>query len=233
MILTAHQPTYLPWLGLFNKIFYCDEYVLFDNVQYLPKEWMNRNIIKTPNDETIYLTVPVLKKNFLKKKTNQIEINNSIPWKRKHKKSIEINYKNTKYFNIYYEKFNEIYDYDWKYLSDLNLYILKLLLKLLGIEKKIYKLSELNVEGTKSDLIINMCKKLKAKKFIFGEQGLNYADLKLFNDNNIDLIFQKYKHPTYNQLGKKFISHLSILDLIFNCGDKSKEIINNVDNKLI
>ena len=46
MILTAHQPTYLPWLGLFNKIFYSDKYVYFDNVQYLPKEWMNRNLIK-------------------------------------------------------------------------------------------------------------------------------------------------------------------------------------------
>ena len=67
MILTGHQPTYLPWLGLFNKISYAEYFVLFDNVQYLPKEWMNRNKIKTPNGE-IFLNVPVLKKSYLKKK---------------------------------------------------------------------------------------------------------------------------------------------------------------------
>ena len=47
MILTAHQPVYLPWLGLFHKIALADEFVFFDQVQYLPKDWMNRNKIKT------------------------------------------------------------------------------------------------------------------------------------------------------------------------------------------
>ena len=47
MILTAHQPVYLPWLGLFHKISLSDTYVFFDEVQYLPKDWMNRNYIKT------------------------------------------------------------------------------------------------------------------------------------------------------------------------------------------
>ena len=49
MILTGHQPTYLPWLGLFNKISNSDYFILFDTVQYLPKEWMNRNKLKSPN----------------------------------------------------------------------------------------------------------------------------------------------------------------------------------------
>tara|TARA_B100000700_G_scaffold325838_1_gene435686 strand:+ start:3020 stop:3724 length:705 start_codon:yes stop_codon:yes gene_type:complete len=233
MILTAHQPTYLPWLGLFNKIFYSDKYVFFDDVQYLPKEWMNRNKIKTNDDKVIYLTVPVIKKNFLNKKTNKIEINNSLPWRRKHLKSLEMSYKKTKHFDKYFYKFEEIYKNEWKYLSDLNLFILKIILDILEINIKIVNLSELKLKGRKSDLIINMCKKLNASTFIFGEQGLNYADLDKFKKNNIKVIFQKYKHPTYHQIGKKFISHLSILDLIFNCGDESKEIINNKNNKLI
>ena len=63
MILTGHQPTYLPWLGLFHKISNADKYVYFDDVQYLPKEWMNRNRIKGVNNNVIYLTVPVKKNN--------------------------------------------------------------------------------------------------------------------------------------------------------------------------
>ena len=47
MILTAHQPVYLPWLGLFHKIALADKFIFFDQVQYLPKDWMNRNKIKT------------------------------------------------------------------------------------------------------------------------------------------------------------------------------------------
>ena len=64
MVLTAHQPVYLPWLGLFHKIWLAEKFVLFNTVQYLPKEWMNRNKIKT-NEGEIWLTVPVLKKGFL------------------------------------------------------------------------------------------------------------------------------------------------------------------------
>ena len=67
MILTAHQPVYLPWLGLFDKIAKADVFVIFDTVQYLPKDWMNRNKIKIKDDYT-YLSVPILDKGYLKKK---------------------------------------------------------------------------------------------------------------------------------------------------------------------
>lgn len=232
MILTAHQPTYIPWLGLFNKIYYADKYVNFDQVQYLPKEWMNRNKIKTLTGDVIYLTVPVIKKNFLNKTINEIEINNNIPWKRKHLKSIELNYKKTKHFEFYFDNFSKIYEKEWKYLSDFNLNILKFFLKIFKIKTEIINLSELEIKGKKSDLILNMCKKLEVKTFIFGEQGKNYAKIKEFEENNIDLIFQNYNHPTYSQIGDKFISHLSVLDLVFNCGEESINIINN-KNKLI
>ena len=61
MILTAHQPVYLPWLGLFHKIALADKYVLLNEVQYLHRDWMNRNKIKTGSG-LIWLTVPVLHK---------------------------------------------------------------------------------------------------------------------------------------------------------------------------
>jgi hypothetical protein len=226
MILTGHQSTYLPWLGLFNKISNADQYVYFDDVQYLPKEWMNRNRIKGVNNNVIFLTVPVRKKHFLIKKTTDLLIDNSLPWRRKHLKSLEINYRKSIFFEKYIDEFVEIYKQEWDYLVDLNLYTLKILLKLLGMQIKIVKLSELGVEGKKSNLVLNVCKKLNANQFVFGEKGSDYAVIEDFNKNNIKPVFQNYIHPTYKQIGNKFISHLSVIDLLFNCGDKSLDIIN-------
>ena len=224
MILTAHQPVYLPWIGLFHKISLANTFVIFDTVQYLPKEWMNRNKIKIKNNFK-YSSVPILDKGYLEKKICEIEINNNSNWRNKHFKSIYLNYKKSKYFKNYINFFEETYSKNWKYLSDLNNYMLKFYLKELNIDVKILKASELNIVGKKSDLVLDMCKKLKAKKYIFGEQGINYANLKSFKDNKIDIVFQKYNHPTYPQTQGKFISHLSIIDLLFNCGDLSNKIL--------
>ena len=226
MILTAHQPVYLPWLGLFHKIAISDTYVYFDNVQYLPKDWMNRNKIKTNNDE-IWLTVPVLRKTEF---TLQIKINNSVDWQKKHLRSISINYKKTEFFNEYFPFFEEVYNKKWDTLSNLNEYMLKWFLKQLKINVNFLKASELDLVGKKSELVLDMCKKLKATTYIFGELGKEYAETRKFQNEKIKTIFQKYNHPEYLQNNNQFISNLSIVDLLFNCGSKSLEIImkNNI-----
>ena len=90
---------------------------------------------------------------------------------------------------------------------------------------KIHKASEFEFEGAKSDLVLDMCKKLDASTYIFGELGKDYADECMFKNSGINPVFQNYQHPSYPQLYDKFISHLSIIDLLFNCGPKSYEIL--------
>ena len=70
-----------------------------------------------------------------------------------------------------------------------------------------------------------MCKYFKAESYIFGEQGKNYADENSFLKANVKPFFQKYEHPTYNQLHGDFISKLAIIDLLFNMGPRSHNII--------
>ena len=130
MILTAHQPVYLPWLGLFHKISLADTYVFFDEVQYLPKDWMNRNKINSPSGET-WLTVPVLRKGYRELKTSEIKINNKIDWRKKHLRSISLNYKKSEFFEKYIDFFEETYNKDWDYLDELNEYMLKWFLNIL------------------------------------------------------------------------------------------------------
>ena len=224
LILTAHQPVYLPWLGLFHKIALADSFVWFDDVQYQKKDWNNRNKIKTQNGP-IWLIVPILSKNHFEKKVGRIKINNDLPWAKKHLKSIQFSYIKSKYFDYYYEFFKDVYNKEWIFLSDLNLHILKFFLKELKIEVPIVKLSDLKISGQKSDLVLNMCKQLKAKVYIFGGEGENYADQEKFRGSGVEPIFQEYNHPEYQQIHGDFISHLSIIDLLFNCGPECYDIL--------
>ena len=234
MILTAHQPVYLPWLGLFHKIALAETFVYFDQVQYLPKDWMNRNKIRTKSG-SIWLTVPVLRKGYRDLKTSEIEINNSIDWQKKHLRSISLNYKKSPYFENYIPFFEDVYSRKWKFLGELNEYMLKWFLDELGIKVNFLNANDFKFQGEKSSLILNMCKELNASTYIFGMLGKDYADVQEFEKNNIGLIFQNYNHPKYSQLYSEFVSHLSVIDLLFNHGPKSLEIIlsNNISQKSI
>ena len=234
MILTAHQPVYLPWLGLFHKISLAETFVYFDQVQYLPKDWMNRNKIRTKSG-SIWLTVPVLRKGYRDLKTSEIEINNSIDWQKKHLRSISLNYKKSPYFENYIPFFEDVYSRKWKFLGELNEYMLKWFLDELGIKVNFLNANDFKFQGEKSSLILNMCKELNASTYIFGMLGKDYADVQEFEKNNIGLIFQNYNHPKYSQLYREFISHMSVIDLLFNHGPKSLEIIlsNNISQKSI
>jgi len=226
VILTAHQPVYLPWLGLFHKILLSDTFVYFDQVQYLPKDWMNRNKIKT-NTGPLWLSVPVLRKGYRDAITSELKINNSINWQKKHFQSIKNNYSKTEYFGDYLDFFEEIYSKKWTFLSELNEYMLKWFLKELDISVDFVHASDYDFKGEKSDLVLDMVKKLNAETYIFGKLGKDYANEEDFRKSGIKIIFQEYKHPYYRQLHGEFISNLSIIDLILNHGKKSKEILSS------
>lgn len=224
MILTAHQPVYLPWLGLFHKIALSDSFCYFDDVQYQVKDWNNRNKIKTVSGD-MWLTVPVLNKGYRDKKIREIEVNNTIDWRKKHWKSILLNYKKTPYFFKYADFIEDVYKRDWQYLADLNEYMLKWFLEQLRIKVKYFKASELKFKGYKSDLVLDMCEKLGADIYIFGALGKDYAEKEKFDDAGVKIYFQNYKHPQHRQTGKDFLPYMSIIDLLFNEGDKSLEIL--------
>jgi len=114
---------------------------------------------------------------------------------------------------------------NWEYLCDLNYEMLLFFLDTLTISVPVVRMADYDFRGEKGDLVTDMCRQLKADVYIFGEQGKHYADTKAFLKAGVLPIFQKYQHPVYPQLHKNFISHLSIVDLLFNCGPESFEIL--------
>ncbi len=234
MILTAHQPAYLPWLGLFHKIALADKFIFFDQVQYQPKSFSNRNSIKSSQGKLL-LTVPVLDKGYRDKKFSEIAINNALPWKRKHWRAIESNYSGAPYCKTYLDFFEDVYKKDWEYLADLSLYMLNWFMETLGIAVPIERAQSYSFQGRGSDLVLDMCVQLGADVYIFGEKGKDYANAQSFQHAGVRPVFQSYRHPMYRQQFGPFASHLSVIDLLFNEGPGSFEILmsNNVSREQV
>lgn len=224
-ILSAHQPSAYPWLGLFHKIMLADIFCIFDDCQMSGEQWENRNRIKGPNGE-FWLTVSIKSKGYRDKKLYELEIDNTQRWRDKHRKSIINCYQKAKYFSEYEPFFNALYSQEWELLTELNEYFLRWLLTTLDIKVELVRASDYDFEGQKSDLVLDMCRKLGADMYIFGSQGINYADREAFKRAGIKLYFQQYEHPVYNQLWGSFTPYMSVIDLLMNKGAvATKDII--------
>ena len=225
MILSAHQPAYLPWLGYFHKIAISDVFVIVDDVQFEKDSFTNRNFIKTQKG-TVCLTVPVSTKGHMEGSIMNTEISNEKPWARKHWKSILQSYSKAPYFKKYSDFFEDLYTKEWKMLVDFLDSMLDFFLKEIGIKTPIFKKSSLDINGYKQEMVLNLSKHFKADIFLFGKLGKDYASEEFFAANGVKAVFQEYKHPVYKQLGDKFMPNMSIMDLLLNAGsDRSLDII--------
>ena len=220
------QPTFVPWAGYFGLIKFVDKFVFLDDVQFDSRSWQQRNKIYNNNSST-WLTVPVVKKNLQNQKIFDVKIDLNSNFKKKHIKQIHHNYTKAKYFKKYITFFEELYSKDFKYLSDMNIYFIKEICNLIDIRSEFFISKNLDVDGNKSEKLINICNKLKVKKYISVEGSRNYlqADSELFLNEKIDLIYFGYNEVKYDVFYNNFYPKLSIIDIIFNCGENSKKII--------
>ena len=223
-ILTAHQPLYMPWLGFFQKVSMSDRFCLWDDVQFDPNDFQHRNRLKNPNG-TCIITVPIKSKGYREKTIRDMYIENQHNWKRVHWNTVSVSYSKSPYYDSYSDFFKKTFETTWERLIDLDVHILEYLFKELGMDVKIIIASQQEFKDTKSARIIDMCKKLNADVYIFGAMGKDYADLELFKKEGIMPYFQSYNHPVYPQLWGDFIPNLSVLDFLFNCGEKSYDIL--------
>tara|TARA_B100000953_G_C17988606_1_gene411331 strand:+ start:104 stop:946 length:843 start_codon:yes stop_codon:yes gene_type:complete len=234
-ILAAHQPEFLPWLGYISKATMCDVYFILDTVQFRKEYFHNRNKIRNKNKGLQWLTIPVLEGKKRLINLSEVKINDKINWQRKHLSAIKTSYSRTQYFDKIYSELEKIYyEFDGEFLVEFVISIIKYAFNKFEINIPIYRTSELkdlgfDIDGQKSDLAIQMCKSVGAKSFIFGQEGRNYIEKEKFSRNNIEFVFQKFVHPNYSQLYSEFIPKMSFIDLLFNHGNKSPEILKKSD----
>lgn len=225
-IFAVHQPNYLPWLGYFYKMNRCDVFVYLDAVQFpRGRSFANRNRIKTPNG-AVYLNIPVKHSHGShgKLKYNEIEFA-AEDWKEKHLKTVAMNYKRAPHFEEIFALYEAALLPDGN-LVEVNIRLVETFAKYLKITAQRVRLSEILGEfGQKTDLIAAIGQALGAKVYLSGEGAREYNDAELLGHRNIQLRYAGFEHPVYQQLWGEFVSQLSILDVLFNCGPDARKFL--------
>jgi hypothetical protein len=202
-----------------------------DDVQYLKGDWNNRNRIKGPHGP-IWLTVPIDKRASKSPMLQDIVLDSGPKgksghtWQDEHWRSLKASYGKARYWNEYAAFFEDLYLVRrWQRLVDLNEHILRWLLDVFGIDVEFIVASEFGFEGHKSDLVLDHCRKLKADLCVLGTHGREYLKEHEFVAAGVSFYYQDYQHPTYPQRFGEFVSHLSVVDLLFNVGPESGDVL--------
>jgi hypothetical protein len=217
MIVSIHQPAYLPWLGYFDRIAKSDVFIFLDNVQFERNSFINRNQIKTANGP-IWLTVPVRLDAHFDKTIVEIEVDSRQNWRRKHLQSIEQSYSRTQDFAQKFSRLTVIYEDKTNKLAELCRGQLDFWLAELDITTRILRASEMPAGGRKSALVLNLCKHLGATKYLSGPLGRRYLDETEFIKAGIDIEYHEFVHPVYSQTHGEFVPAMGVVDYWMNCG---------------
>jgi hypothetical protein len=220
MILSAHQPAYIPWLGYFDKIASADVFVYLDTVQFEKNSFINRNKIKTPQG-ALWLTIPVKTKGHTCASLRTTEIDDAQPWRAKHLKSIEMNYRKAPRFEECFPKIEALMLMPESNLAEYCFHQLRFWLDELAIDTQVVRSSKLPVESTKSNLILDICRHFSAGHYLSGALGLNYLIEDDFRKKGVAIEYQSFTPQAYPQLWGDFIPYLSILDWWMNTADDS------------
>jgi hypothetical protein len=228
MKIAISQPAYLPWLGYLDLIDQVDTFVLLDNVQFEKQSWQHRNRIKTPVGLQ-WLTVPVLFRGRFGQLINEVEIRDIEFW-RNHLRAIELNYRRAPFFDNYFEDLSArmtTRSSGAALIADLDIRLIEWLMDVLGIQTRLLLSSRLEQLGRRTELLANICESLDAKQYLspLGSAAYLLQEIDVLRDKSIDVVFQHYEHPQYRQLFPPFCPYASILDLIFNEGERALEIL--------
>lgn len=230
MIVAAHQPNFIPWLGYFDKMRKADLFIVVDHVQMERQSFQNRVRIKT-GEGARWITVPVVQESRSERIMDK-RIDNSrtgrFRWSRKMFLTLKYAYQSAPHFRDYEAALAAIFESRWERLSDLNGRLIGFCREALDIRTPLLASSTLSIAGAKSDMVLNMCREAGATAYLAGDgASRRYLDVDAFERAGIRVIWQEFEHPRYVQHPSSgvFIPNLSAFDLLFNCGPRSAEIL--------
>ena len=223
-----HQPDFLPYLGFFHRLIHADTFIVLDDAQFNRASsktcWHNRDKIKTKTGEQ-WLTVSVQKAP-LGTPINEIRLSDQINWRTNNINLIIENYKQAPYYREIIPHIKEIYADDADLLSSFNLAGIYKLLDLLDIRIEIKMASQLNCSGKGNERLVNILSHERASRYLSGTGARDYFKESPFKDAGIEVVWQNFTHPVYEQCHGYFIPFLSSIDILFNCGiNASKKIL--------
>lgn len=230
MLAAIHQPQYLPYLGFFHKVHQADILVALDTVEYHRRGIQNRNQIKTSHGVQ-WLTVPVLQQS--KQVIRDVRINPTVDWKVEHWNAIHLNYARARHFAEYGDGYREqLHAGDGPMLYELNMRVTKWMMAVFGVSTPIVLASELDSHGQSTESterLVDLCRAVGADRYLSGPGGRRYMDLEVFQTAGIEVVWQEFESPEYEQLWPKqgFVPDLAALDALLCWGPGVGEWLNS------
>src|SRR5262245_8427974 len=224
MRIAIHQPHFLPWLGYLHRMAQVDAFVLLDHVQFERRNYQNRTMIRM-NGAQHWLTVPVVQRSRDERIVDK-EVDNrdegERAWGRVLAKTLQHTYGRARFFGEYAPKVKELLAARYERLVDANQAMLDFLRETFGIRTPLIRSSELGVRGQRADLVLDICKAVKADRMLAGFGGSRgYLDVVHFASRGVVIEWHQFRHPTYPQLGTQpFLPGLSAIHMLFNNGPR-------------
>ena len=224
MIVSIHQPNYIPWLGYFYKIAQSDIFVFLDDVQFSNQGMHNFHYLKTPQGP-LRLKIPV--EQHMGDLILDVKTKDALNWKEKHLRSIEMNYKKSTYFNEIFADYKSVVMPEYASVSEMNMALVEFIVRKFGIQTAFVRSSELNISTTRGEKVMDICNALKAEVYYSGTGAKTYQNEAEFAERGIELKYSVFKPFEYRQLWGDFQSNVSVLDYLMNCGYDWQQVVGN------
>lgn len=189
MILSGHQPTFMPWGGYVAKYAACDAWVEMDAAQFERGSFQNRNYVRTRDGRAVLLTVPV-EHNGKPVATRDLKIARGSRWKRKHIETLRQCYGKTPGWEQMGDTFEALYASERDWFCDFANLTADMLTEYLDVGPTV--LHELLEPG-----LLDVCRDAGAEGFLFGSHGPDYVNVDEWKAAGVEPIFTTYQNPEW------------------------------------
>lgn len=221
-----HQPDFVPYLGFFHRFLHADCYVALDHVQFVygSRAWTHRDKIKTAQGAK-WLTISVQKAT-RDAAINRISLSSDTNWRQNHLRMFDQNYRNAPFYREMMPELERLYAESWDMLREFNMGSIEMLMDMLNVRIPWVWSSSLGPVGAKNELLADLTQKVSGTHYLSGVGARDYFEPEPFAKKGIEVVWQDFTHPEYEQRFGNFVPYLSVLDVLFNHGVlASREIL--------
>jgi WbqC-like protein family len=216
LLVSVHQPNFMPWLRLLDKILASDVYIAYDTVQYTKSEYHARQRVRTHTGEP-WLSVPLRSIPGQRQLIGQVRLDPRQPFRARHLKTLRIGYAKTPFFAEVYGLVDEVYGRGQERLADLNLDLIEAFCRYLGSPVRIVRASSMPHAGDNTQRLIELVRHVGGTVHLTSTHGSErqYIDWPRVLAAGIAVRAQRFEHPTYDQAWPGFVADLAALDMLF------------------
>lgn len=219
-VVAIHQPTFLPWLGWWDKLVRADVFVLLDDVQFPKKggSWTNR-VRLLVGGEPRWVTVPVERAFHGTRSVRETRIDTGKPWREEITRTLVASYGRAPYFDEVMPVVEEALAGDVDRIAVLDEQAIRCFAEVMALDaSRIVRQSDLGVTGTGTELLVALCGAAGGSAYLSGDGAGGYLDEEAFATAGVGLVYQRFVSPRYPQSTDSFVAGLSIVDALMNCG---------------